>query len=51
LRFVKKRHFLRKEWMAEIRRVRHMTGWQESKATSSKGRKSAWRRSNSRQER
>jgi hypothetical protein len=39
LRFVKKRHFLRKEWMEEIRRVRRMTGWQPSSTASQQGSK------------
>jgi len=41
LKFVKKGHFLRKEWMAEIRRIRRMTGWQRLETPSQKGRKSA----------
>ena len=44
LRFVKKDHFLREEWMEEISRIRRMTGWQGLATPSPKGRKGALKR-------
>ncbi|HZI06980.1 MAG TPA: hypothetical protein VEZ71_23370, partial [Archangium sp.] len=44
LRFVNKRHYLRKEWMEEIRRIRRMTGWEGLATTSRKKRKSTRKR-------